>query len=287
MRAELSEFTYFISGTSRIASCCISILKNKKHSQVHLPKSILCFGCQEDHAPFATYSAMLLHLESGFCSAGWKIHHINHIANTSTGAEKLIIKDQFDWFMAGAPRLAAWSSDYDSASRRWNCPICPTTYSERADLTKHLFLRTCSNGYPKVLSCPQCSQSFTKLSSMLQHVETPCCEASYEEGVIADLLKHLKQDLDTLTPQMLVGHDLYKLKRRGSDEELIVTITDADQESGEFDVTLAALTSIGCRLLARKIYRSQADFGNRRRSDHPLVDHQSIDSIELFLFQSS
>lgn len=73
---------------------------------------------------------------------------------------------------------------------------------------------------------------------MLQHVETPCCEASHEEGVIADLLKHLKQDLDMLTPQMLVGRDLYELKRRGSDEELIVTISDADQESEEDLITL-------------------------------------------------
>lgn len=211
------------------------MLKGKKHSQVHLPKSVACFGCKEDHARFATYSAMLLHLESGTCSAGWKIRLINDIAHTSTGAEKYIISGQFDYFMAGAPRLAAWISDYDSTSQHWICPICPKTFSKESDLTGHLARQTCSQGYPKVLSCPRCPQTFTKLSSMLQHIETPRCDASYEDGAIANLLKHLKQCLNMFFPEMLVGRDVYELKRNSSDENLIVTIIDAVQSDEDDD----------------------------------------------------
>lgn len=231
MRAELFEFARFISGMNQMTQRCLSVLRNRKHSQLHLPKSLACFGCQEDHAPFATYSAMLLHLESGTCSAGWKIRHINDIAHTSTGAEKYIIHSQFDFFMAGAPRIAAQISDYDSTSKRWNCPICPETYSEVIGLHTHLARQTCSKGFPKVLSCPQCPQTFTKLSSMFQHIETQRCEASYEKGVLAELLRHLKEDLEMFSPDMLVGRDVYELKRDASDEELRVTIIDADQTS--------------------------------------------------------
>lgn len=174
---------------------------------------------------------MLLHLESGRCSAGWKIRHINDLAHTSSGAEKYIIQSQFGWFMAGAPPIAAVISDYESTSQRWNCPICPTTFSKPIELTKHLSGRTCSQGYPKVLSCPRCPQTFIRLSAMLQHIEGRRCDASYKKGVIADLLKHLKQTLDMFSPELFVGRDVYELKLDGSNDKLMVTITDADQSS--------------------------------------------------------
>lgn len=203
---------------------------------------------------------MLLHLENGDCSAGWKTRHINDMAHTSTGAEKLNIQSQFDWFMAGVPRPAPYASDYDSASQRWNCPICPKTYSTEPDLKEHLATQSCSRDYPKDLSCPQCPQTFTRMNSMFQHVETPRCEASYENKVIADLLKHLKQCLEMCSPQELVGRDLYELKRSCSDGELLVTITDADASSvseyhfgsGEFNWTMTGHSN-------RPVYHFKSD----------------------------
>lgn len=69
---------------------------------------------------------------------------------------------------------------------------------------------------------------------MLQHVEKGRCDASYKKGVIADLLKHLKQTLDMFSPELLIGRDVYELKLDGSNDKLKFTITDPDQSS-EFD----------------------------------------------------
>ncbi|MCJ1470969.1 hypothetical protein MMC07_009617 [Pseudocyphellaria aurata] len=178
---------------------------------------------------------MLLHLESGTCSSGFNIRHINDMTHTSTGAENIIIQDKFDWFMAGAPRPFASESDYNSTSEQWQCPICPEGFSKQSGLTRHLARRTCSEGYPKVLSCPECPQTFTKLSSLLQHVESLRCAASYDEEVLAELLDHLERNLDMFTPEMLNGRDIYELKRYDPDEELTVAIIDAVESSSDDD----------------------------------------------------
>lgn len=61
---------------------------------------------------------------------------------------------------------------------------------------------------------------------MLQHIETLQCAASYDEEVLVELVEHLEKSLDMFTPQMLDGRDVYELKRHGSDEELMVTISN-------------------------------------------------------------
>ncbi|KAL1959973.1 hypothetical protein VTO42DRAFT_641 [Malbranchea cinnamomea] len=51
----------------------------RMHRKVHAPRNLPCFGCGKDRM-FASFSAMLIHLEAGNCSSGADRDRINQLA---------------------------------------------------------------------------------------------------------------------------------------------------------------------------------------------------------------
>ncbi|MCJ1450220.1 hypothetical protein MMC28_000549 [Mycoblastus sanguinarius] len=137
---------------------------------------------------------MIVHLENGGCSSGWMIQHINAIAADCVGFTKNLIRDRMPWFLAGAPRKWAYEGDYRHSGDYWICYLCNNRYPKDTLLTAHL-QNEHSKDYPKVLFCPICARKFTKISSLLQHIETPRCSTTYDEVSIAALMQNLELDV--------------------------------------------------------------------------------------------
>ena len=57
---------------------------------------------------------MLIHLESGKCTAGWSIHHINTLAIEASHSKAFIIKKKVPWLRAGAPPRFVKEAYYDA-----------------------------------------------------------------------------------------------------------------------------------------------------------------------------
>ena len=132
---------------------------------------------------------------------------MNAIAEQCPDFSKNLIRELSPWFRAGAPRKYAWIGDKSSAGY-WACYLCKTVFGEQTCLTKHL-QESHSKDYPKVLHCPCCRGKFTKISGLLQHIETQRCSASYAEPSIAALISKLKSEIfrqpwsDFLRPKIL------------------------------------------------------------------------------------
>ncbi len=191
-----------------------------------------CWSCQRGFAP---QSAMIVHLETGGCSGRWTIQHLNAMAKNCIGFAKNLIKDRIPWFRAGAPRKFAFSGDKSSAGL-WICYICLAERPTTESLTDHL-QKSHSNDYPKVLSCPTCSRKFTKISGLLQHIETPKCKASYEESSIKALLEAVKREIsapDILTSSYKEPGVLYKLQSNAArPTKLLVKVSSTESLPGE------------------------------------------------------
>jgi hypothetical protein len=139
---------------------------------------------------------MIIHLENGGCSAGWTIQHLNTIAEYCTGFAQNLIKERSPWFRAGAPRKYSSRGDY-VPSRGWVCYICDTEHINGIWLTEHL-QNSHTEDYPDVLSCPCCNTAFTKISGLLQHIETQKCLANYKTSSIAALMCDLQKEITKL-----------------------------------------------------------------------------------------
>lgn len=194
--------------TALIFSCddCSNLLQ---HTKTHMPKDILCWGCQV--FSYATVSAMAIHLESGACSAGWTIQHINQLAAESPRANALTVEGRNPWLLAGAPPLAANDACYRPRGR-WTCPVCDLLYYSGPDLTHHLRDRDCCRGYPNVFKCEVCLGQYTTLSGLLQHIQSPRCSASKDTPSIADLFKALRSGLASRKRQKQLNEIQYKLE---------------------------------------------------------------------------
>ena len=153
-----------------------------------MPRAGKCWGCSRH---FATRSAVIVHLENGGCSAGWNIQYLNAIAERCTDFAHNLIRERLPWFLAGAPRTYSTHGDY-VPSRGWVCYICDCEHSNDISLTEHL-QSSHTEDYPDVLSCPSCVTHFSKISGLLQHIETPNCLADYETSSIAALMSHTQK----------------------------------------------------------------------------------------------
>ena len=108
-------------------------------------------------------------------------------------SKKNLIRERSPWFRAGAPRKFAWEGD-ETQSGTWKCYLCDTIYGEKLGLTKHL-QNSHTKDYPDVVRCPTCTRKFTKISGLLQHVETPRCSANFDEPSIAALMSKIKSEI--------------------------------------------------------------------------------------------
>ena len=118
---------------------------------------------------------MLIHLESGICTAGWSIHHINKLATLAAHSKAFIVKAKIPWLFAGAPPRYVKDAYYDvkRGAGVWVCPTCDTVFATSPLLYIHLQNQVCCQGYPEVLKCPVCPDRFTTLSGYVLILQGP------------------------------------------------------------------------------------------------------------------
>ena len=139
-----------------------------------MPKDLDCWGCGGNKR-FATISAMLIHLESGICTAGWKAQHINALATLASHSKAFIISGKAPWLRAGAPPRFVKEAYYDAKRGPgvWVCPTCDAVFAQKPLLYSHLQNQVCCQGYPEVLKCPVCPDRFTTLSGYVLVSQNP------------------------------------------------------------------------------------------------------------------
>ena len=156
---------------------------------------------------------------------------MNAIAEECPAFAKNIIKERTPWLRAGAPRKYAWDGD-ETQEGTWNCYLCKTPFGTQQGLTNHL-QNSHSKEFPEVLRCPCCKGKFTKISGLLQHIETLRCPADYEESSIAALVSALKAECLEWRSKFKDPEVEYKLEVNASEpSELLVTVGKAGSLSG-------------------------------------------------------
>ena len=163
---------------------------------------------------FPQPSTLFEHLESGSCTSGWTVQHINALASRSPRANNHVLKDREPWLLAGPPREAAQASDYYASHKAWICSLCKQAFLWGPDLTKHLEEQDCHQRYPNVLKCPECTFCCTKLSDLIGHAEDDeHCLASIWGGSIGELLEYMKTNLADSSMQLRLSSIEYQLQR--------------------------------------------------------------------------
>ncbi|KAF2787457.1 hypothetical protein K505DRAFT_342923 [Melanomma pulvis-pyrius CBS 109.77] len=130
----------------------------RTHRLSHKSAKCECLGCCR---MFKTYGGMIIHLETGACVSGI---------------------DRFDVYETVAE------------CRRWPDYIDQNFYEEilcRTDLEDYNYTEKV---YP--FNCSTCQQTFSKLSSLFQHVESPSCGQTLDKGSILVLRRFLRDRLD-------------------------------------------------------------------------------------------
>ena len=173
---------------------------------------------------------MLIHLESGACSKGWKVRHINALATKAPFAEDHVIWSKLPWLLAGAPGVSPRSDlhfNHDRKRNAWICSMCARTYRSVDAVSNHQQTQTCLKGYPDVFKCPVCPEKFITLSGLVQHIETPRCPVSQVSRSVAFLLELLKRELAAPERQKTLDQTQYKLEfDPDRDGKLIVKVAD-------------------------------------------------------------
>ena len=194
-----------------------------------MPKDLDCWGCG-NAMRFATVSAMTIHLESGKCSAGWTTRHLNALSNEAQHAREYVVKGREPWLLAGVPCRYIQDTDFNERLGRWTCSVCAEAFIHKPSLYKHLQNQPCSRGYPEVFKCPICPEKFTRLSGMLQHMETPRCPVTKDTKGVVSLLKTLEANLVNPKLQSTLDNIQYNLEpdpyREG---KLIVKVVDVSE----------------------------------------------------------
>ena len=166
------------------------------------------------------------------CDAGWEIRHINGLAVECQGSNDYVIPRRLSWLLAGAPFHFAKGSNYDRFTGEFVCPKCKRPFESKRRFTEHL--RTCSEGYPFVLRCPECSTSrFFRISELVQHMETLDCRTHPDTPSRKNLIKGLKKKLKYTQEQQRLDKIRYELRSDvGMPDEVVVRDTALDEYEG-------------------------------------------------------
>lgn len=156
---------------------------------------------------------MIGHLETGSCDAGWKIQHINALAEECIGSQSYIIHKEREWLLAGAHEKTRIKNCYDAHTEKYCCPNCKRFSKSKSNFTGHL--RKCC-GYPFVLQCPHCpidKNRFFRVSELLEHVEGQRCSGNRYDEIWENLRDGLRKNLVHRKTQYRLNRFSYKLVR--------------------------------------------------------------------------
>ncbi|KAF2706046.1 hypothetical protein K504DRAFT_484348 [Pleomassaria siparia CBS 279.74] len=125
------------------------------HKLTHKSAMYRCISSQCDRL-FKTYGGMIIHLESGACESGIDKQDLYNTAANSYSWPHFIDEEYHDHLLG------------------------------YTNLENYFF----NEVYP--FKCPTCDDSFSKLSSLFQHVESPRCGQTLNHGHISRLRNYLK-----------------------------------------------------------------------------------------------
>ena len=183
-----------------------------------MQKHYLCRSCHDRR--FDSLIDKLRHLEDGRCDAGWRIQHINALADECVGSRSYVIQNERPWLLAGAPDNARIRNCYDGYM---------------GGFSKHL--QKCC-GYPFVLQCPHCPITgikFFRVSELLEHVEGQRCRGNRNDEIWENLRDGLRKNLAHRETQYRLNRFSYKLlpaKRRGGKRGVHVEDNDENGRQG-------------------------------------------------------
>ena len=72
-----------------------------------MPRGLNCWGCGGNKC-FATVSAMLIHVESGTCSADWNTRYVNSLAIRAPYARDFFVRGESHGSVLGHHALLSW-----------------------------------------------------------------------------------------------------------------------------------------------------------------------------------
>ena len=161
--------------------------KLRSHMLTHQPHNIPCFGCGNDRM-FGTYSAMLIHLESGNCSTS--MTELDKIARVCFQSKKFMLHDLYDSLTDNWRLRTQVRGSWDSSRSVWKCSNCIKNFVDKAAVSKHLLSPVHD---PLIYQCPGCDLQFSIISGLVQHVESENCNEGVQEGTgsIFKLLRYI------------------------------------------------------------------------------------------------
>lgn len=186
-----------------------------KHVQAHAREPFCCCPHESNQQTFSCWSDLINHLESGMCAGGWNAQRISAILcpRDRFFMKVFLIPGRAEWFSAGPPRLIPLVADYDQLRACWVCSICSEEFATKHQLAQHLSRMDCCQNYPNVLRCLECKRTFSRMSSLIRHIESPRCPANFNQDIILERMAALQFSIVVYDPpDLLDKYVRWKLK---------------------------------------------------------------------------
>jgi hypothetical protein len=144
---------------------------------------------------FVSVSAMMMHLDEGFCVSGINRDKVNRFVVEHDRNNVITNPNRF--ITGGVITTITYTvSDRAYNGRLWECYLCSREFRGKAALTQHL---NSPRHQEKIYRCPRtdCLREFTTLSGIMQHIESESCEA-YRFRAIRDAVIGLSSNMHSL-----------------------------------------------------------------------------------------
>jgi len=147
---------------------------NHRNSSIHHPKDILCpSGCGMS---FVSNSALVLHLEAGYCSSGINRDSVNRFVRRYDRNNVITDPSRFITYGSGDDDE---DISYIATRESWNgsgfeCYFCNNVYRKLKQLNQHLASPAHQQKF-YICRGPECSSNFSTLSALCQHIESGKC----------------------------------------------------------------------------------------------------------------
>lgn len=154
-----------------------------------------CFGCGQ---AVESYSAMLVHLESGNCSCRTTRDNLNRLALGCHTSNRFVVRGREEFLRQGQTYRRARQSYFNPRTQYFECPWCNFSGTSFHGLDLHLLSPVHD---VKAFICPDqyCRQQFVNLGGLVAHVESYRCEEELWEGgqSVGKLLYYLEKRLSS------------------------------------------------------------------------------------------
>ncbi len=158
-------------------------------------EELYCFGCD---LAVVSYSAMLVHLESGNCYCGTTRDDLNRLALRCPSSNRYVVRGRAEYLRQGQSYRRARQSHYNSRTHYYECPWCNFSGTSFYNLDMHLLSPVHD---VKAFICPDadCRQLFVNLSGLVAHVESHRCDEGVwsGSGVLGTMLDYLEGRLSS------------------------------------------------------------------------------------------